>query len=92
MKYFYSAIYFYISELTTEPRFLGIQYRKQEQWNPNWSTYQESQSRLQIAFPSVQLNTCGSGNLPNSKLHLQQTTEVYSLKVKMFKKKNNSDE
>lgn len=33
--FFYSAIYFYISELMTEPEFVGIKYRKQEQCNPN---------------------------------------------------------
>lgn len=86
MKCFYSAIYFYIWELTTEPKFLGIQYRKQEQWNPNWNKYQESQSRLQIAFPLVQLNTRASGDLPNSKPHLQRTAEVSSFKVQMVKR------
>lgn len=77
----YICFFFYISELTTEPKFLGIQYRKQEQWNPNSNKYQESQSRLQIAFPWVQLNTRARGNRANTNLHLQQ--EVSSLKAQM---------
>lgn len=36
--------------------------RKQEQWNSNRNRYQESQGRLQIAFPLAWLNTCASGN------------------------------
>lgn len=73
--------FFNISELMTEPKFLGIQYRKQEQWNPNSNKYQESQSRLQFAFPLVQLNTRAGGNRADTNPHLQQ--EDSSLKAQM---------
>lgn len=77
----YIFVFFNISELMTEPKILGIQYRKQEQWNPNSNKYQESQSRLQFAFPLVQLNTRARGNRADTNPHLQQ--EASSLKAQM---------
>lgn len=52
----------------TKPEFLGIQYRKQEQWNPNSNKYQESQSGLLIAFPLVSQTHMPRVSSPTAKL------------------------